>query len=475
MPRGVFLALRLNTVANLGAYLSNFAPIIPTVVSTNMLSGLYAIPAISASVKCAFTNTVPVDAYRGAGRPEAAYIVERLIDAAGRQIGLGPVEIRRRNLIKPDALPYKTATGVTYDSGHFAAIMDKALSEADWAGVGTRKAGSRQTGWLRGIGLATYIEACAGIGAENARLVLDGQGGLDLYVGTLSNGQGHATAYTQILVDRLGLAPEAIRVHQGDSDWLPMGGGTGGSRSLLMGHGAIEAASVKLLERCKEIAASLLEAAPGDLEFADGRFRIVGTDRTLSLGEIAAAAAAAAGKGLPENLTGAIDEIGDYTAPGMTYPYGCHICEVEIEEATGQCRVVSYRVVDDFGTVINPLLVRGQVLGGIAQGLGQALLEHTIYDREGQLLTGSFMDYCLPRADDTPPITVTLIEDYPCKTNPLGVKGAGEAGAIGAPPALMNAIVDALSPFGIDRVDMPATPERLWRLIEASGKGRPAA
>jgi len=470
---GRFLGLRSSGVANMGAYLSNFAPLIPTGASGKMFCGLYDIPAVFVEVKCVFTNSVPVDAYRGAGRPEAAYVVERLVDAAARELGLTQDEIRRRNFVAPAALPYTTATGITFDSGDFGRMMDEGMAMADWDGVGGRKTAARPAGKLRGIGMACYVEACSAVGQETARLRLDSDGGVTLVIGTQTNGQGHITAYSQLLSERLDLSPDMIRIHQGDTAVLAEGGGTGGSRSLLMGGLAIDGAVDKVIERGRAIAANLLDADPADIAFADGAFRLADTDRRLDLREIAQAARES--NSLPEELRGDVEETSRTETPEMTYPNGCHICELEVDEATGAIRIVNYVVADDFGKLVNPLLVKGQVYGGVAQGLGQALLEETVYDPEsGQLLTGSFMDYCLPRADNLPPITIRLIEDYPCTTNPMGVKGAGEAGAIGAPPALMNALHDALAPLGVAHIDMPATPLRVWRAISEAHAAAPA-
>ncbi|MDH3910973.1 MAG: xanthine dehydrogenase family protein molybdopterin-binding subunit [Rhodospirillales bacterium] len=466
---GRFLAIRTATLADMGAYLSPFAPVIPTEVSAIMLPGLYRMPAVYAEVKCVFTNSVPVDAYRGAGRPEAAYVVERLVDAAARQLGLSPVELRQRNMIAPEELPHTTVTGLAYDSGDFAQILDQALSQADWAGAAERKTAARTRGLYRGIGLATYIESCGGVGEEDARVRLDSDGGLTVYVGTQTNGQGHATAYTQLLAERFGLAPELIRVRQGDSDDLAEGGGTGGSRSLLMGGQAIKGAGGVLIDKARRLAGQMLEAAEADIEFLEGVFTVAGTNFGIGLAALAEAAAGGTGpdgRPLPEDLAGSLEGAFHQGPQARTFPNGCHVCEVTVDPETGAVDVERYVVVDDFGTVINPLLCASQIHGGIAQGLGQALFEHTVYDPEsGQLLSGSFMDYCLPRADDLPALEVTLVEDFPCATNALGVKGAGEAGAIGAPPALINALVDALAPLGVRTIDMPATPERVWRAI----------
>ena len=459
---GRFLGIRVETKANLGAYLSNFGPYIPTGASTQMYSGLYRIPAIFAEVQCAFTNTVPVDAYRGAGRPEAAYCMERLVEACAREIGVDAREIRLRNFIRPEDLPYETGMGPVYDSGDPARLLQQATELTDWDGVAARKAEARSRGKYRGIGLASYVEACGGIGAEEARVALEEDGGVTLVIGTMTNGQGHHTAYAQILNDLMGIDPEKVRLVQGDSDVVKRGGGTGGSRSLLMGGVATERAGEKVIARARKVAGHLLEAADADLEFADGVFTVAGTDKRVTLAEVARATH---GEELPEDIAGPIEETGDYKAEGMTYPNGCHVVELEIDEATGTVAILRYVVVDDFGKVVNPLLALGQVHGGTAQGIGQALLEHTVYDDDGQLITASFMDYTMPRADDTPNFEITLVEDMPCTTNPLGVKGAGEAGAIGAPPAIVNALLDALRPLGVAHLDMPATPERIWRAM----------
>ena len=470
---GRIIALRVSIVANMGAYLSNFGPYIPTECCIKMCSGLYTIPAVYGEVKCVFTNTVPVDAYRGAGRPEAAYMVERLVDLAARELDMDPVELRRRNLVPPEAMPYTCAYGSTFDSGDFPALMEQALEKIDWPGLPARKAESRGLARLRGLGLCCYLEECGGSGGENARVTLDPDGGVTVYVGTQNNGQGHETVYTQLIYDKLGLPPELIRLRQGDSDELVNGGGTGGSRSLLMGSSAIAAAADKAVEKARAVASHLLEAAEADIEFGEGVFSIVGTDRRVTLSEVAKAANG--GVALPDDLSESIDEAARFEGATMTYPNGCHACEVEVDPATGEVRILRYVAVDDFGTLANPLLAAGQVHGGTVQGIGQALLEHTVYDPEsGQLLSGSFMDYCLPRAGDVPMIELTMVEDYPCATNPFGVKGAGEAGSIGSSPAVINAILDALSPLGVRHIDMPATPERVWRAIRAA-QGEKAA
>ena len=462
---GRILALRASTVANMGAYLSNFAPIIPTILSAKMFCGVYKIPQVYAEVKCVFTNTVPVDAYRGAGRPEAAYLVERLVDATARDLGLNPADFRQRNFIPPEAMPFTTSTGNVYDSGKFEELMERAKQRADWDGIAERRRTAQADGKLRGIGMAYYVEACSGMGVEDARVRLREDGGVTVHVGTQNNGQGHETAYSQLLSDKLGLEPEQIDIIQGDTDDLPAGGGTGGSRSLLMGAGAIDAATEKVIERAKVIAGDLLEAAAADIAFDAGTFSIVGTDRTVALSQVAKASHS--GDGISDQLTGPIEEDGHYDTQPLTFPNGCHICELEIDSQTGRSKILRYVVVDDFGKLVNPEMVAGQVHGGTVQGIGQALYEETVYDPEsGQLLTGSFMDYCMPRADNLPMIDLTLVEDAPCTTNPWGIKGAGEAGAIGAPPAVINAMVDALAPLGIRHIDMPATAHHVWQAIQ---------
>jgi len=456
---GRMLGLHAASDAAMGAYLSNFAPFIPTACCTKMYSGLYAIPAIYGEVACVFTNTVPVDAYRGAGRPEAAYLVERLVDAAARKLKLAPEEIRRRNFIHPDQFPYKTPMGEVYDSGNYEAMMEKGMAAADWLGFAARRTESEAARKLRGIGMTCYVEACSGVGQESATLELDGEGKISILVGTQNNGQGHITAYSQILSDKLDVTPDDLDIRQGDSDFpLPAAGGTGGSRSLLMGGQSINNAADLVIKSARRLAGEILEAAEADIEFDAGRFRIVGTDREVSLKDVAREAV---DRGAP------LKETAQFEASAMTYPNGCHIAEVEVDPDTGEVAVVNYNIVDDFGTVVNPMMVAGQVHGGVAQGIGQALLEYTRYDSDsGQLLSGSFMDYCMPRADDMPAIGLTLDESTPCKTNEMGVKGAGEAGAIGACPAVINALVDALYPLGVQNIDMPATPERVWRAIQ---------
>jgi carbon-monoxide dehydrogenase large subunit len=469
-----FQALRVETIANMGAYLSNFAPEIPTASGGPMLSGVYRIPAIHVAVKGVFTHTVPVDAYRGAGRPEAAYALERLIDVAARRLGVAAEELRRKNFVGPEAMPYATPLGITYDSGAFAENLRDALAAADLAGLPGRRAAAEARGHRHGLGAAVYIEQSGFPPDEFAELRFDPSGTLTILIGTQSSGQGHQTAYAQLAAERLGLDFTKIRVLQGDTAAIGFGRGTGGSRSLPVGGAALAAAADKLLAKGRQIAAHLFEAAAADVEFADGVFTVAGTDRRLDLETVARAAFDPARQ--PPGLEPGFAESGHFTPPAPTFPNGCHLCEVEVEPETGLVHLQRYLVVDDFGTVINPLLLAGQVMGGVGQGIGQALLEHCVYDpASGQLVTGSFTDYALPRAGDLPAIEFAC-NVVPCRTNPLGVKGAGEAGAIGAPPALVNAVVDALSADGIEHLDMPLTPERVWRALRnaAAAAANPA-
>jgi carbon-monoxide dehydrogenase large subunit len=460
---GRFLAFRFDTTANLGAYLSNYAPFIPTMAGSAMLAGVYATPAVYVRVKGVFTHSAPVDAYRGAGRPEAAYAVERLVDKAARALGIAPDELRRRNFIRPEQMPFRTSMGLVYDSGDFAKNLDDALAIADQPGLAARKAESARRGKLRGLGFASYIEQCGGGGDEFAELRFDSAGAVTLLIGTQASGQGHETAYAQIIAEGLGLPFERIRVVQGDSDLVADGSGTGGSRSLPVGGMSTKLAIDKVIERGRKIAAHLMEAAEADIEFSDGQFRIAGTDRATGLTEIVQAAFSG---NLPPGMEGGFDETARWKPPAGTFPNGTHIVELEVDPETGATELLRYVVVDDFGTVVNPLLLAGQVHGGVVQGVGQALHEGVAYDPvSGQPLTGSFLDYGLPRADDLPPIEFSW-NVIPCRTNPLGIKGAGEAGAIGAPPAVINALVDALAPLGIDHIDMPATPLSIWQAIQ---------
>ncbi len=466
---GRFLGLRVSTAANMGAYVIHWGPWIPTEACSKILTGCYRLPAVHVEVKCVFTNMVPTDTYRGTGRAEGIHLLERLVDAAARDLGLSPAEIRRRNFIQPRHLPHTTPTGLTYDSGDFPAILEQSLTLADWPGAERRKAEAAAAGKLLGIGLASHIATVSGLNDEHARLRLDDDGGVTLFIGTQSSGQGHATAYAQLAGERLGVPHDLVRVRQGDSDHIPRGGGTSGSRSLLMGGLAIQGAADALVEKARGLAARLMQADGAELTFAGAAFTVTGTDRGVTLAEIARAVEVAGETRLPEGTTGPIEASHDAEVAPMTFANGCHICELSVDPETGQIEIQSYVVVDDYGRVINPPLCTGQVHGAVAQGIGQALLERVVYDGEnGQLLTGSLMDYCLPRADDLPAFQVTLVDDTHCKTNALGVKGAGEIGAIAAAPAVMNAVIDALAPLGVRHLDMPATPERVWRAIKSA-------
>ena len=465
-----FIGCRITTYAALGAYLSHFSAFIPTMAGTSMLAGLYQTPAIYVNVKGVMTNTVPTDAYRGAGRPEAAYLLERFVDHIARETGLGPDEIRKRNLVKPDQIPWNTALGDSYDSGDFDNVMRKAMDKADWKGFPARRAAALAKGKWRGIGMSTYVEKCSGAPAESAIAKFNADDTISLYLGSQSNGQGQETAMTQIASAQLGVDAERIRIVQGDSDTTPEGM-TGGSRSVAVAGAAVLGVADKIIAKGKLVAASAMEAAAGDIDYADGTFRIVGTDRAMSLFEVAKAARDP--KHAPPGDKGGeqpgLDDEFTRTPDFSTFPNGCHICEIEIDPDTGTQEIVNYNVMDDFGMALNPLLLQGQIHGGIGQGVGQALTEHTVYDKDsGQLLSGSLMDYALPRADVMPAIHFDM-HNSPCTTNPLGAKGAGEAGAIGAPPAVINAIVDALQPHtGLKHVDMPVTAASLWAAIQTN-------
>ncbi|HEX4171013.1 MAG TPA: xanthine dehydrogenase family protein molybdopterin-binding subunit [Acetobacteraceae bacterium] len=462
---GKFLALRTRNLANMGAYLSTFAPYIPTLAGGAVLSGVYGFQQIFANVIGVFTHTVPVDAYRGAGRPESNYMLERLVDAAARELSIDPAELRRRNMVPSSAMPHATPVGKTYDSGDFAMVLDTALKQMDYAGFPARRAKAAQRGKRRGIGLSYYLEVTMGDPTERAEIRFADDGHVDLYVGTQSTGQGHETGYVQLTSQRLGIDAEKIRVRQGDTDAIPVGGGTGGSRSLYSEGQAILMTADTVINKGKQAAAEVLEAAPADIAFEDGRFSIVGTDRGIDIMELAAQQGRKAAAG-EQAITLDAAEIANVAE--HTFPNGCHMAEVELDPDTGVVEIVRYRVCDDFGKTVNPLIVRGQVHGGVAQGVGQAMVERTSYDPEtGQLLSGSFMDYALPRANDLPDIEVDLLE-VPSLSNPLGVKGAGEAGSVGSPPALINAIVDALSIDGVTHIDMPATPETVWKALSTA-------
>ncbi len=460
-----FLALRTHNIADMGAYLSTYAPMIPTMAGTKVLSSVYRFQAVHARVEGVFTNTVPVDAYRGAGRPESNYVMERLIDTAARQLKVDPAELRRKNYIPPTAFPWTSAMGLTYDSGEFENTSNTALQAIDWAGFAARRAEARKRGKRRGIGMAYYLEATGGAPTERAEIRFAEDGFVDVYVGTQSTGQGHETAYSQIIAEQLGVDFDRIRIRQGDSDAIPTGGGTGGARSLYSEGGAILKAKDAVIEKGKAVAAEMLETAQGDIEFAAGRFVVAGTDRGAGIMEVAEEARRRSGAQPGE--AGGLDTAADWQVQAITFPNGCHVCEIEVDEATGVAEVVRYVVADDMGRVINPTIVKGQIHGGVVQGVGQALYERVVYDEDGQLLSGSFTDYCMPRADHFPEIEVILCE-VPCKTNPLGVKGAGEAGAVGSAPATINALVDALADLGVTHIDMPATPQKIWQILQGA-------
>jgi aerobic carbon-monoxide dehydrogenase large subunit len=449
-----FLALRVTTWASMGAYLSNFAPFIPTLAGSHMITGVYDIPAAYVNVKGSMTNTVPTDAYRGAGRPEAAYLIERLVDSIARQHKVPLADLKRRNFVATAAMPYHTALGNDYDSGEFAALMDKAIARSDWTGFAARRAEAKKRGKLRGIGMANYIEKCGGGPPETAVVKFKDDDTVDVLIGCQANGQGHETMYKQIMSQELGIDQEKIRVIQGDSDIVP-DGMTGGSRAGAVGGVAMLGVADKVRKKGRDIAAGMLEVSAVDVEFRDGEFHVSGTDRKVSLFAVA------------KKAKGGLDDEFTETSVYSTFPNGCHIVEVEIDPDTGTLAIPRYTVVDDFGATINPMLLAGQVHGGIVQGLGQAMTEQAVYDsKSGQLVTGSYMDYAMPRADLVPSFDFNL-HNVRCTTNALGIKGAGEAGAIGSPPALINAIIDALNPdTGTTHLDMPATPDRIWALLK---------
>ncbi len=477
--QGKFLALKVSTLANMGAYLSTFAPAIPTYLSATLLAGVYTTPAIYAEVKAVFTHTVPVDAYRGAGRPESAYLLERLVDVIAHDTGLDRVDIRRLNFIPRDAFPYQTPVALVYDSGDYQATLKAALAAADWDGFPARRAAAAARGKLRGIGMSTYVEACGiapsklvgQLGAraglyEVANIRVHPTGSVTVFTGTHSHGQGHETTFAQLVSDQLGVPIDLVEVVHGDTAKIPFGMGTYGSRSLAVGGSAMVKAMDKVIAKGKKIAAHLMEASVEDIEFKDGRFSVAGTDKSKALAEISLAAYVPHNYPI-EELEPGLDETAFYDPKNFTFPGGCHICEVEIDGDTGTVQVVNMVAVDDVGRVINPMIVEGQVQGGLAQGIGQALMENAVYDSEAQLVTGSFMDYQMPRAHDFPPM-ITSTENTLCTHNPLGSKGVGETGAIGCPPSVINAVVDALRDYGVRHLDMPATPQKIWSIIQAN-------
>jgi carbon-monoxide dehydrogenase large subunit len=482
---GNYLGLHVSTVCNMGAYLSTFAPCVPTYLYATLLAGVYKTPAIYAEVKAVFTHTVPVDAYRGAGRPEATYLLERLTDVIARDIGMDRVALRRRNFIPKDAFPYQTPVALQYDSGDYYATLDTALKHSGWDGFEQRRAEAARRGQLRGIGISTYVEACGiapskvvgSLGAraglyEVANVRVHPTGSVTVFTGAHSHGQGHETTFAQLVAEQLGVPVELVDVVHGDTGKIPFGMGTYGSRSLAVGGSAMVKAMDKIVAKGKKIAAHLMEASVEDIEFKDGKFSVAGTDKAKTLGEIALTAYVPHNYPIDE-LEPGLEETAFYDPKNFTYPGGCHICEVEIDPETGLVKVVGFTAVDDVGRVINPMIVEGQVQGGVAQGIGQALFENCVYDKHGQLISATFMDYTMPRADDLPNIRVDT-EMTLCKHNPLGVKGCGEVGAIGSPPAVINAVVDALRDYGVRHLDMPATAQKIWSIVQA-GRPRMAA
>ncbi|MGH7310894.1 MAG: xanthine dehydrogenase family protein molybdopterin-binding subunit, partial [Candidatus Rokuibacteriota bacterium] len=464
---GKFLGLRVALALNVGAYLTQRSAG-PGTNNVGGLAGVYTTPAIHVQTTGVYTNTVPTGPYRGAGRPEATYAIERVIDVAARELKVDPLELRRRNLIPSTAMPFKTGLVFTYDCGDFGRGMDMALSRADQAGFEKRRAEARQRGKLRGLGIANPVEVAggpySGPNPDTAEVCVNADGSVTLYTGSTSMGQGNETAFAQIVADRLGVPPERIQVMWGDSDLLGAGRGNGGSGALTVGGSAVVRATEKIVERGRRIAAHLLEAAQEDVVFRDGRFLVAGTDKGVTLAAVAKTAYQP--RQVPAGMETGFSETAAFAAPAVTFPNGCQVCEVEIDPETGVVGIVRHTVVDDVGTMINPMLVKGQIHGGVVQGLGQGLFELLVYDRESaQLLAGSFMDYAMPRADDVPTFEVDSYE-VPTKINPLGAKGVGEAGTVGALPALLNAVNDALAPLGVRHLDMPVTPERVWRAIQ---------
>ena len=479
---GKFLAVRTDTYANMGAYLSTFAPSIPTWLHGTLMAGPYTTPLVYVNVKAVFTTTVPVDAYRGAGRPEATFQLERVIDKAAREMGIDPIELRRRNFIQADQYPYQTPVAVVYDSGNPTATLDKVLEISDSAGFAARRAESAARGKLRGRGLSTWVEACGiapshlvgQLGAraglyESATVRVNATGSISVLTGSHSHGQGHETSFPQIIASMLGIDEKMIDIVHGDTAKTPMGMGTYGSRSIAVGASAMFKATEKIIAKAKKIAAHLMEAAEGDVELADGRFTVAGTDKSVAWADVTLAAYVPHNYPL-ESLEPGLEETAFYDPANFTYPAGAYLCEVEVDAETGKVEVASFTCADDFGVVINPMIVEGQVHGGVAQGIGQALLEVAVYDANGQLQTGSYMDYAMPRADDLPSFVTDHTAFTRCTHNPLGAKGCGEAGAIGSPPALVNAVIDALQSGGhkVTHIDMPVSPARVWAAIEAA-------
>lgn len=459
---GNFLALRIDLIGDLGAHPSPRGAIPPTLNSPS-LSGVYRTPAIHVRSRGVLTNKVPTEVYRGAGRPENLHLLERLVDVAARDLGIDRIELRRRNTIRPDELPFKTPLGLNYDSGRYEETLDAGLARAGFGEFPARRTDSEARGLRRGFGFSNYVERCGHGVDDTAEVRIEADGGATVLIGSMSNGQGHETAFAQFAGDLLGIDPMRVDVIQGDTDQVKEGVGTGGSRSIPLGGTCITFAAEALVDKAKVIAGHMLEASSGDIEFEAGRFVIAGTDRWIDWAGLAAGVASGA---VPTDIDSALDEVGRFSPQNHTYPNGCHCCEVEVDPDTGAVALLRYTVVHDFGRVLNPMMLAGQVHGGVVQGIGQALFEETVYDAEsGQLLSGSLMDYCLPRAADLPDIDFLSVET-PCPSNPAGFKGCGEAGAAGAPPALVNAVIDALAPLGVRHIDMPLSPHRVWQAIQ---------
>jgi carbon-monoxide dehydrogenase large subunit len=458
------LALRLTGYGNMGGYLAQFGPLLPTGNQVKNLASIYRTPLIEVATKCVFTNTNFVSAYRGAGRPEGNYYVERTLDLAASELGIDRLDLRKRNMIRKGDLPFKAASDMTYDCGDFLGVLKQALDAADYAGFNKRKRESRKRGLLRGIGIGCYLEVTAAPGKELGAVHFEPDGTVTIVTGTLDFGMGHATTYAQILTDLLGVPFDLIRMVEGDSDRMAFGGGSGGSRSVMFVGAALTESAAIIVERGKQIASHVLEASASDIEFKAGRFVIAGTDRSIALLELAARLRG--GLKLPEGAPNSLDVDHVVKDPvPSAFPNGCHVAEVEVDPETGAAQVVRYSAVNDLGTIVNPLLVEGQIQGGVVQGLGQALLENAVYDSDGQFVTGSFMDYAMPRAHDVPMINV-LSHPVPTKSNPLGAKGCGEAGTSGGLPSVANAVIDALSEYGIRHLEMPMTPARIWQAIQ---------
>ncbi|MBT4741409.1 MAG: xanthine dehydrogenase family protein molybdopterin-binding subunit [Rhodospirillaceae bacterium] len=460
---GRFLAIRVSSLGNVGAYISQFGAMIPTMAGCGMLCGCYDLEAAHVDVKVTMTNTAPVDAYRGAGRPEAAYVMERLVDKTARELGIAGDELRRRNFIKPEAFPYKTPLGMPYDSGEYTKLMELAMKRANWSGFEQRRQDAANKGKLRGLGMSYYIEACGGGPTEYARLSVDENGKVLVKSGSQNNGQGQETTFSQLTAETLGIEMDDVEVRMGDTDDIEQGMGTGGSRALAAGGSGVVTTAEALIENGKKVAANLLEAAEVDIEFKDGAFRISGTDRTTSLADVAKASFDDSLR--PDDVEPGLVTVVEQPPVAPTFPNGCHLCEIEIDQDTGEIEFINYVIEDDIGCILNPLMLEGQILGGAGQGIGQALYEETVYDETGQLVNGSFMDYIMPRADNIPPFDFHYTE-VPSPSNRLGAKGAGEAGTIGSTPAVANAVIDALAPLGVSDIEMPMTPLKIWQAIQ---------